>query len=161
MIRPAALDDAESITRIYNHYLVNTTISFEEQAVSPREITRRMADVQAAALPWLVCEQDGRIVGYAYAAKWKVRHAYRFSVESTVYLDPEYGGRGLGTELYTELLRQLKGLGLHVVLGVIALPNPASIALHEKVGMKKVAHFSEVGFKFDQWIDVGYWQGLL
>ena len=161
MIRPVTTNDAESITRIYNHYVLNTIITFEEQAVSVQEMCRRITEVTSASLPWLVAEQDGQIAGYAYAAKWKTRYAYRFSVESSVYLAPEFFGRGLGTKLYTALLTKLKEKGLHVVLGVIALPNPASVALHEKLGLKKVAHFKEVGFKFDQWIDVGYWQAVL
>lgn len=161
MIRPAIATDADSIARIYNHYILNTVITFEEQAVSAPEIAERIAEVTSASLPWLVAEDAGRIVGYAYASKWKGRCAYRFSVESTVYLDPECAGKGLGTKLYERLFAALRECGMHAVIGGIALPNPASIALHEKLGMKKVAHFSEVGFKFGKWIDVGYWQATL
>ncbi|MFA6312228.1 MAG: arsinothricin resistance N-acetyltransferase ArsN1 family B [Sterolibacterium sp.] len=161
MIRPAIATDADSIARIYNHYILNTIITFEEQAVSAQEMAERIAEVTSASLPWLVAEDDGRIVGYAYASKWKGRCAYRFSVESTVYLDPDCVGKGYGTRLYESLFASLRECGMHVVIGGIALPNPASIALHEKLGMKKVAHFGEVGFKFDKWIDVGYWQATL
>lgn len=161
MIRPATADDAESIVRIYNHYVMNTTITFEEESVSAQEMAGRIAEIALNALPWLVVEQDGEVVGYAYASKWKGRCAYRFSVETTVYLAPGLGGRGLGSRLYEVLLAQLKDKGLHAAIGGIALPNPQSIALHEKFGMTKVAHFKEVGFKFRQWLDVGYWQCLL
>jgi phosphinothricin acetyltransferase len=161
VIRPAIATDADSIARIYNHYILNTIITFEEQAVSAQEMAERIAEVTSASLPWLVAEDDGRIVGYAYASKWKGRCAYRFSVESTVYLDPDCVGKGYGTRLYESLFASLRECGMHVVIGGIALPNPASIALHEKLGMKKVAHFGEVGFKFDKWIDVGYWQATL
>lgn len=161
VIRPATESDADSIARIYNHYILNTVVTFEEQAVSSQEMAARIAEVTSASLPWLVAEDAGRIVGYAYASKWKGRCAYRFSVESTVYLDPDCVGKGYGTRLYESLFAALRERGMHVAIGGIALPNPASIGLHEKLGLKKVAHFSEVGFKFDQWIDVGYWQATL
>lgn len=157
-IRDASVADAESVAAIYNHFVLTTSISFEEAAVAPAEMAQRIADVQAAALPWLVAEQDGVVAGYAYATKWRARHAYRFSVESTVYLAPALGGKGLGTALYGALIERLRAAGFHMVIGGIALPNPASIALHEKLGFEKVAQFSEVGFKFDRWTDVGYWE---
>lgn len=158
VIRTATASDAGSIARIYNLYVLNTAITFEEQAVSAQEMAGRIAEVDSAGLPWLVAEQDGNVIGYAYASKWKVRFAYRFSVEITVYLDPDFVGKEYGTSLYEHLFASLRERGMHVVIGVIALPNPASVALHEKFGLKKVAHFSEVGFKFGKWIDVGYWQ---
>ncbi len=161
MIRPATKADAEAIARIYNHYILNTAITFEEAAVSTEDIVGRIAEVESNSLPWLVLEQDGQVVAYAYASKWKGRCAYRYSVESSIYVAQGFGGRGFGTQLYEVLLAQLKDKGIHVVIGGIALPNPSSIALHEKFGMTKVAHFKEVGYKFGQWLDVGYWEGLL
>lgn len=157
-IRPAAASDAEQIAAIYNHYVVNTVVTFEEEPVSDAEMRRRMDEVSASSLPWLVAESDDRLVGYAYATKWKARSAYRFSVETTVYLADGLGKLGLGSGLYEELFSRLDAKGIHAVIGGIALPNDASIALHEKFGMRKVAHFSEVGFKFGRWVDVGYWQ---
>jgi len=161
MIRPALPADAEAITRIYNYYILNTVITFEEQTMTPQAIVERMREVTAASLPWLVAESSGRIAGYAYASKWKDRSAYRFSVESTIYLDPTAVGVGFGSRLYEALLADLRQQELHVVIGGIALPNEASIRLHEKFGFRKVAHFEEVGYKFGQWIDVGYWQLFL
>jgi phosphinothricin acetyltransferase len=161
LIRPATQDDAEAIVRIYNHYILNTTVTFEEEPVSPAEMAGRIAEVMGGSLPWLVLEQEGAVVGYAYATKWRTRSAYRFAVETTIYLTPGFGGRGFGTQLYQALLAQLRERGYHAAIGGITLPNPPSIALHEKVGMKKVAHFTEVGFKFGRWLDVGYWEGLL
>ena len=157
-IRPATPDDADAICRIYNPYVANTTISFEEAPVAPDEMARRIADVHAAGLPWLVAEEDGRPLGYAYATKWRARPAYRTSVESSVYLDAGAAGRGLGTLLYRALLASLRALDVHMVIGGIAQPNAASVALHEKLGFRKVAHFSEVGRKFGRWVDVGYWE---
>lgn len=160
-IRDAIPDDAPAIAAIYNHYIVNTCISFEEQAVTDADMAQRITDIRAGGLPWLVIEREGAVAGYAYATKWRVRHAYRFSVESSVYLAPGSGGQGMGSALYTALLARLADAGCHLVIGGIALPNAGSIALHEKMGFEKVAHFREVGFKFGQWLDVGYWQRTL
>ena len=157
-IRDATLDDAAPIAAIYNPYVLNTSISFEEAEVTVAEMTGRIADLRANGLPWLVAAVDGGVAGYAYASKWRVRHAYRFSVETTVYLAPDHAGQGIGTALYRALVDRLREAGYHVAIGGIALPNAASIALHEKLGFEKVAQFSEVGFKFDRWTDVGYWQ---
>jgi L-amino acid N-acyltransferase YncA len=157
-IRDARVEDAESFASIYNHFVLTTSISFEEAEVPVIEMAGRIADVQAASLPWLVAEQDGVVRGYAYATKWRVRNAYRFSVETTVYLAPDSAGQGIGTVLYRALLDRLRAGGYHLAIGGIALPNPASIALHEKLGFEKVAKFREVGFKFGRWTDVGYWQ---
>ncbi|MDQ7727597.1 arsinothricin resistance N-acetyltransferase ArsN1 family B [Halomonas sp. SpR8] len=158
MIRDAVKSDSDAIAHIYNYYIENTAISFEEAPVSESDIQRRIKNVQGAGLPWLVAVEDDAVVGYAYATKWKERSAYRFSVEISVYLSNQMQGRGLGAKLYETIFSKLKEGGIHTVIGGITLPNPASVALHEKMGMKKVAHFEKVGFKFDQWHDVGYWQ---
>jgi L-amino acid N-acyltransferase YncA len=160
-IRAAVPADAPGIAAIYNHFVAHTVVTFEEEPVSLDEIARRMEDVRSASLPWIVAEEAGRIVGYAYATKWRARAAYRFSTEITVYLGSEDGGRGIGSALYDELFPMLLARGIHAVIGGIALPNDASVALHEKFGMKKVAHFSEVGFKFGKWVDVGFWERTL
>jgi phosphinothricin acetyltransferase len=157
-IRDASVDDAASIAFIYNHFVVNTSVSFEEAEVPATEIASRIADVQAANLPWLVAEVEGAVAGYAYATKWRTRHGYRFSVESSIYLAPASAGKGIGTTLYRALLDRLRGGDYHLAIGGIALPNAASVALHEKLGFEKVAQFREVGFKFGCWTDVGYWQ---
>ena len=160
MIRSATPDDANAICHIYNHYVQNTITTFEEQPVLVKEMQRRILDV-TNSLPWLVSEDNGKVIGYAYASKWKSRCAYRFSAESTVYLAPDATGRGTGSRLYEELIAELNLSSLHSIIGGIALPNPASIALHEKCGFRKVAHFKEVGWKFNQWVDVGYWELIL
>jgi L-amino acid N-acyltransferase YncA len=157
-IRPATAVDAERICSIYNHYIATTTISFEEEPVTSNDISQRIADVTAANLPYLVLVENDQLIGYAYATKWRVRAAYRHSVESSVYLDPDHAGKGAGTMLYEALLAELRQRGLHLVIAGIAQPNEASVRLHERLGFIKVAHFSEVGMKFGCWIDVGYWQ---
>jgi L-amino acid N-acyltransferase YncA len=160
-IRAATIADAEALAEIYNHYITNTVVTFEEEAVPASEIAERMKVVWSASLPWLVAEVDGRVAGYAYASKWNGRCAYKFSAEITVYLAPAHAGRGLGSELYGRLFSILRDRGMHAVIGGIALPNAASVALHEKLGLERVALFKEVGFKFGRWIDVGYWQRTL
>jgi phosphinothricin acetyltransferase len=160
MIRAATSIDAAAIAGIYNYYLRETVITFEETPVSDDEVARRIEDV-VARYPWLVAEQDGAVVGWAYATEWKTRSAYRLSVETAVYVAPTHHGRGIGTALYAPLIVELKARRLHSAVGGIALPNPASIALHEKLGFKKIGHFVEVGRKFDRWVDVGYWQLIL
>ena len=159
-IRAATPDDAESICLIYNHYVRHSSISFEECDVDASEMSRRIVDV-TAHLPWVVLENEGVVDGYAYATKWRLRSAYRFSVEISVYLSMAATGKGYGTRLYDALMAQLDALGVHAVMAGISLPNPLSIKLHEKMGFKKVAHFEHVGFKNQQWIDVGYWQKIL
>ena len=161
MIRPAAASDADAMAHIYNHYITNTIVTFEEDPIGAVDMAARLVDVTAAALPWIVLEQEGEVWGYAYASKWKDRYGYRFSVESTVYLAPSATGKGLGKQLYGRLVSILNEGPAHVVIGGIALPNAASVALHERLGFEKVAHFKAVGFKFDRWIDVGYWQRTL
>lgn len=158
IIRPARSSDADRICAIYNHYVATTTISFEEEPVSGAEMQQRINDVESSNLPWLVMVEDDTLIGYAYGTKWRVRPAYRYSVESSIYLDLAYAGKGAGRTLYEALLAELRGRDLHLVIGGIAQPNEASVRLHERLGFRKVAHFSEVGLKFGRWIDVGYWQ---
>ncbi len=162
MLRRATTADAAAIAGIYNHYVAHTIITFEEEPVSTADMAQRIAETLADGFPWFVwAEPDGRILGHAYAGKWKSRCSYRYSAETTVYLDKSATGRGLGTKLYTAVIAELRQLKLHAVIGGVSLPNAASVALHEKLGFQKVAHFKETGFKFDQWIDVGYWELML
>lgn len=158
VVREAVASDTAAIAEIYNHYVEHTVITFEEEPVAVDEMARRVEKVRAAFTPSLVAVESGRVIGFAYASPWNIRSAYRFSAESTVYLAPGYGGHGIGSKLYEKLFSILREKGIHTVIGGVALPNDASVALHEKFGMRKVAHYSEVGFKFGRWIDVGYWQ---
>ena len=160
LIREATPDDAAAICAIYNPYVRDTVISFEQSPVGEAEMAQRIRDY-TAHYPWLVSEVDGKVVAYAYASRWRMRAAYDGTLESTVYVDAAYGGRGIGTPLYLALLAELKARGVHAVVGCIALPNEASVAIHEKCGFVKVAHFPQVGRKFDRWVDVGFWQATL
>jgi phosphinothricin acetyltransferase len=160
MIRNAQPRDADVLAELYNHYVINTVATFEEEPVTAHEMKRRLDAVNAVGLPWLILERDGEACGYAYADRWKSRAACRCSVESTIYLDVQAIGNGLGNQLCGRLLEDLQQLDVHTVLAGIALPNNPSVRLHERLGFEKVGHMGEVGCKFDRWIDVGYWQRM-
>lgn len=157
-IRSAHADDAGRIAAIYNHYIAESCITFETDPVSEADMATRIEDTLAIPLPWLVADASGEVAGYAYASKWKGRCAYRFAVETTIYLDPEATGHRVGTELYTALIDAVRAASMRSAIGGIALPNDASIRLHERLGFRKVGQFERVGYKHDKWIDVGYWQ---
>lgn len=161
MIRPATAVDAIAIAAIYNHYIRNTVVTFEEETLTAAQIAVRIEKVQKAGLPWLVAEQQGGVIGYVYAARWHERSAFRHTVEVTVYLAHDVVAKGWGSRLYAALFAELKNISVHVAIGVISLPNAASVALHEKFGMKKMGHLEAVGYKFGQWLDIGYWQLML
>ena len=159
-IRNAQADDAAPLAEMYNYFVVNSVTTFEEQPINAEEMGARIQDVVGWNLPWLVLAENDELLGYACAVRWKARAAYRQSCESTIYLRFGAAGKGRGTALYSALLEQLQQRDMHAVMGGIALPNAASVALHEKLGFEKVAHFAEVGRKFDRWVDVGYWQRM-
>lgn len=161
IIRPVQSPDAVAIAELYNHYIAETIVTFEETPVATAEIAKRVEEIRAAELPWLIAEESSQLFGYAYASPWRVRRAYRFAVEVTVYVAPGHARRGIASKLYSQLLPILQSKGFHCAMGGIALPNDASVALHEKFGFHKAAHFKEAGFKFNRWIDVGYWQRML
>jgi phosphinothricin acetyltransferase len=153
-IRDATADDAAAIAAIYAPLVTDTIVSFEEDPPSAEE----MADRIAASHVWLVAENDGEVVGYAYGARFHPRAAYRWSTEASIYLAPEARGRGTGKRLVAELLVRLKAMGFVNVFGGTSLPNPASERLLESFGFKKVAHWEHVGFKLDAWHDVSWRQ---
>ena len=160
MIRRVTEDDAEAICAIYNYYVENTVISFEDEIVSVDEMQTRII-VTTSEYPWFVYEHEGEVLAYAYAGLWKSRSAYRYTLEVTVYASATKTVSGVGTKLYEALLDELDNSLVRSVMAVIALPNDVSVGFHEKMGFEKAAHFKEVGFKHEQWIDVGYWQKVL
>lgn len=160
VVRTATKGDASALADIYNPYVLETTITFEEAAVGPADMVSRVAETLEAGLPFLLAEVAGVPAGFAYASKWKGRCAYRHTAETTVYVARDHWRCGVGKALYTRLLESLQQARIHAAIGGIALPNDSSVALHERLGFVKVAQFKEVGFKFNRWIDVGYWQRL-
>ena len=154
MIREATSSDAEAIAAIYAPIVTDTIISFEEEPPSADEIARRIA----ASHLWLVAEEKGEMLGYAYAARFHPRAAYRWSVEASIYLSAASRGRGIGKALVAELLERLTDMGFVNVFGGTALPNPASERLLDSFGFEKVAHWRHAGFKFDAWHDVSWRQ---
>jgi L-amino acid N-acyltransferase YncA len=154
-IRLATEDDAAAIAAIYRPYVEQTRISFEEDAPQPPDIAERMA---SAIHPWLVAEDDGRILGYSSTSPMRNRRAYRWSVETGIYLDPAAQGRGIGRRLLGAHLDLLEQQGFVTVIAGIALPNEASVAVHEKLGFVLSGIERGVGFKLGQWVDVGRWQ---
>ena len=160
MIRTAQAGDAAQIRDIYNHYVRHTIVTFDEEDVTEQAMRDYILGI-LKKFPWLVLEEQGDIIGYAYAGSWKSRCAYKYSLESTIYLRPGHSGKGKGSLLYGELIGQVAKMGYHALIGGISLPNPASIALHEKLGFQKIGQFREVGHKFGKWIDVGYWELIL
>ncbi len=158
IIRQATEADSLAIANIYNHYISHSVATFEEQTINHSDIRQRITATNAANLPWLVALDQRKVIGYAHATPWRERPAYRHTVEVTVYLSPANFSQGVGSELYKQLFNLLKKRQIHSAVGVITLPNPGSIALHEKFSMVQVAHLRQIGFKFDQWLDVGFWQ---
>jgi len=157
-IRPADPDrDAAACAAIYAPSVESTPISFELTPPDAAELAHRI-EKYAATHQFLVAEEDGEVVGYAYACRWRERPAYDWAVEVSVYVDPARKGEGVGGALYAEILDRLRAQGFRVAVAGITLPNPASVALHERMGFASIGALREVGWKLGAWHDVGYWQ---
>jgi L-amino acid N-acyltransferase YncA len=159
MIRPATIDDASQVAAIYNYFIANTVVTFEEVTVSDDVMSERISHGQSVGR-WIVAESGGEVHGFSYAMPFAARSAYRRSVETTVYVAHDHLRRGYGIKLYNSLFEHLRSDNLHCTIAIIALPNQESVALHEKLGFIKVGELSEVGWKFGRWVNVGYWQLL-
>jgi phosphinothricin acetyltransferase len=153
-IRSATAADAATIASIYSQYVLNSTATLELEAPGAAEIARRISDVQERGLPYLLGEIDDMVAGYAYATAFRPRLGYRFTVEDSVYLRPEFAGRGLGRTLLQELIVASKSAGCHQMVGVIGGDNRASMAMHRALGFADVGVLRGVGFKFEKWVDV-------
>ena len=158
LIRLAREADAAEIASIYRPYVEESRISFEERPPDADEMARRIVGTKPGYHPWFVAEEDALIIGYAGSSPYRVRPAYRWTVETGIYLPSGAQGRGLGRTLLTKLLETLERQGYVAAIGAIALPNDASVALHEKLGFVHTATYSGVGYKLGQWVDVGRWQ---
>jgi phosphinothricin acetyltransferase len=160
VFRPVVLQDAASICGIYNYYIENTVATFEEEPVSVKNMKDRIKTV-TAKYPWLICEEAGEVLGYAYIHAWHERSAYRFTAEDSIYLQHGKTGKGIGRALLGLLLEEARKLDIHALMSVITVPNEVSTGLHEKFGFKPVGCFAGVGYKFGRRLDVGYWELIL
>lgn len=154
MVRSVRDEDISSVTSIYAQYVLNTTASFETEAPDEGEMGRRLQEIEARGLPYLVAEVDGAIVGYAYATLYRPRRAYRFTVEDSIYLDPTYTGKGLGSLLLRHVIDRCTELGYRQMVAVIGgSDNAASIGLHRRLGFGPAGLLTSAGFKFGRWVD--------
>jgi len=161
-LRRAQPADAAAVAAIYAPYVRDTAISFETEPPDTATMAARIAAVLGIGLPWIIAlDSQGRVAGYAYAGRFHARHAYRYAVEPTVYLDREARGAGTGSLLYARLMLILEQLGYRQAVALVTLPNPASVALHERFGFRHTGTHAEVGRKFGRWIDVGLFQRAL
>jgi phosphinothricin acetyltransferase len=156
-IRMATERDAEQIREIYAPFCLSTPVSFETEAPGIDEMRARLAKT-LDVLPWLVWEREGLLLGYAYASRHRDRAGYRWSVDVSVYIRDGHRRAGLGRALYTPLFAILKLQGFYNIVAGITLPNPASVALHEAMGMRPIGVYPGIGFKCGSWHDVGWWQ---
>jgi L-amino acid N-acyltransferase YncA len=158
MVRPAdPARDAAACAAVYAPYVRDSVVSFEEAVPGADELAARIARF-AATHPWLVCERDGRVVGFAYGAPHRERAAYRWAAEVSVYVDRAHHRQGVGRALYEALLAQLRAQGFQVACAGITLPNDASVTLHETLGFEPVGVYRGIGWKAGAWRDVGLWQ---
>jgi phosphinothricin acetyltransferase len=157
IVRPVRLEDAAAIAAIYAPYVADTVITFEVDVPDAAEMAARIARYTPTH-PWLVAERDGVVIGYAYGSPYRTRAAYRWVCESGIYLAADTRGGGIGTALYAALIDALTDAGYVAVLGVMTLPNPASEALHAKLGFRDMGTQPGIGFKHGAWHDVGFWQ---
>ena len=155
--RADANRDAAACAAIYEPYVRETAISFEDRPPDARELAERIERFQSS-YQWLVAEEEGEVVGYAYGCPHRERAAYRWAVDVSVYVNPRRQRRGFGRALYAELLTLLRGQGFFVACAGITLPNDGSVALHESLGFTPVGVYRRIGFKLGSWWDVGWWQ---
>lgn len=157
LIRKVCIEDAEQLVVIYNYYVLNSVVTFDNIPFKADFFEDKIKTI-STQFPFYVYEENNEILGYAYATIWRLKPAYKHTVESTIYLKHSATGKQIGTKLYSYLLAELKKQNYHAIIGGLSLPNDASIRLHQKLGFKKVAHYKEVGRKFNKWVDVAFWQ---
>lgn len=167
-VRPARTEDAAAIAAIYAPYVQGGTVSFETDAPDARAMAKRMA-ASGGLYPWIVAtpgkgdgaEDDAGVLAYAYATQFRDRPAYRWTVETSLYVAGGVQGQGIGRLLYEALIDTLRAQGFTQAIAVVSLPNDQSIKTHEAVGFRRAGVYREIGFKLGRWIDVGFWQCAL
>lgn len=156
-IRKVELEDAAQIADVYNYYIQNTHQTFETEPLSAEHMRERIAEI-IEKYPYVLAVEDGEVCGYAYATQFKLRQAYAYSAEVSIYVKSAAKQKGIGTQLYKKLFDELAETNIHAMVAGISLPNDASVKFHEKLGFTKVAHFRQIGYKLGRWVDVGYWE---
>ena len=157
MIRPLQSKDTRALLDIYNYYVLNTTVTFDIELLSIETFESKINHIKAD-YPFIVFEENEVILGYAYGSRFRPKPAYDYVVEATVYIKHTAQGKQIGSKLYQELIAQLRQTNRHTVLGVLTVPNEASVKLHEKFGFEQVAYLKEVGLKFGEWQNAAIWQ---
>ncbi|MCG8575080.1 MAG: N-acetyltransferase family protein [Flavobacteriales bacterium] len=157
MIRPVKSSDVRDLVEIYNYYILETTSTLENEPLTVSDFAERIKGI-CCNFPFIVLEEDGNILGYAYANSFRKRYGYRFTVETSVYVHKDHFRKKIGHQLYAQLIEQIKEKGFHRAVGVLTLPNPESVAFHEKFGFTLAGEFHHAGRKFDQWHNVGFWE---
>lgn len=158
ILRPFEWRDIPAITAIYRHYVTETAITFDTEAPGEPAMAEKFGHLVALGHPLIVAEQDGRLLGYAYASFYRPRAAYRFTCEDSIYLDPAATGQGLGKRMLAELLKRSRAFGFKQMIAVITADTKVSIAIHEKFGFRHVGRYEAVGLKFDRWHDIVHLQ---
>jgi len=161
MIRNVKLSDAERIAQIYNYYIENTVVTFDENQVAEETVRQKIEDIRAKSYPYLVYEEKGQLMGYAYLDTWRSRSAYNITLETSIYVDIQHTGKGWGSKLYEALIEKARGMNIHSLIAGISLPNDYSRKLHKKFGFQLIGNFKEVGIKFNKLIDVEFWQKIV
>lgn len=157
MIRPVTIDDAKVLLDIYNYYVEHTAVTFDLEPLSLKTFEEKLKRINAD-YPFIVYEEEGVILGYAYGSRFRPKPAYNFVVETTVYVKQDAHGRRIGTKLYEALLELIKETNMHTAIGILTIPNAASARLHEKFGFRKIGDLEEVGLKFGKWHNIGIYQ---
>lgn len=159
-VRPVGEEDLDGVREIINHFIETSVFNFRTEPQSTDEWAAEWRRLRER-YPWLVAVESDRVVGVAYASPWNYRNAYQWAVETSVYVAPGCQRRGVGDALYANLLARLRRQGFRTAIGVIALPNPPSVGLHERHGFEPVGRLRDAGFKLGGWRDVGFWQCIL
>jgi phosphinothricin acetyltransferase len=160
IIRKVSLSDAKRIMEIYNHYILNTVLTFETEVLAEEQVKKRILKY-AGSYPWFVAESDSKVIGYAYASEFVERGAYKYTSEVTIFIDKEYTKGGCGKALLGQLIEDMKASGFAALISIIAVPNAASVKLHKFFGFENVGLLKKVGYKLGSWIDVEYWELVL